>query len=545
YISGGTLALTNVTISNNAASSGGGIYISGSGGLTMTNVTISTNTATGDGGGVTIASGGTGALTNVTITNNTADSNADDTGNGGGIRLSSTVGVVTLKNTLIAGNVDNSPTTLNPDCSGAMTSQGYNLLGNNTGCTFTPTTGDQVGTAGSPINPLLGPLQNNGGQTSTHALLTGSPAINAGANAACPATDQRGVSRPQGAACDIGAYEFDGTASTPTATPTATATNTATATATNTPTATRTPTPTASATGNPPTATATATATPTPMATSRPTNTPTASNTATATATGGSGSNTITAQVSASSDDVNQDSTSLTTTSSTAWLGNASSTTSSYAGLRFNTLTIPPGATITSAHLEVFSSQSQWVSMSMNIAAEAIGDSPTFSTGNLPSQRTLTTQQVSHSSNVQWQASTWYSLNEMGPVVQEVVNRADWQGGNSLSVILKGTGSSWGRKSVTSYDGSTVNAPKLVISYTTGATGFGGGGGILAAPAPNLLDANAPAIHARHVLSKRSPVVANYSVAAAPLQSVSTATINYVYDPLYRLKEANYSDGRY
>ena len=56
-------------------------------------------------------------------------------------------------------------------------------------------------------NPRLGPLQNNGGPTPTHALLPGSLAIEAGTNAGCPATDQRGVSRPQGVACDIGAFE--------------------------------------------------------------------------------------------------------------------------------------------------------------------------------------------------------------------------------------------------------------------------------------------------------------------------------------------------
>ena len=62
--------------------------------------------------------------------------------------------------------------------------------------------GDQPATA-----PLLGALDDNGGPTQTHALLGGSPAIDAAGAAACPATDQRGVSRPQGAACDAGAYE--------------------------------------------------------------------------------------------------------------------------------------------------------------------------------------------------------------------------------------------------------------------------------------------------------------------------------------------------
>ena len=58
-------------------------------------------------------------------------------------------------------------------------------------------------------DPMLGLLANNGGPTLTHALLSGSPAIDAGHNGYCTTTDQRGVSRPQGAACDIGAFEFD------------------------------------------------------------------------------------------------------------------------------------------------------------------------------------------------------------------------------------------------------------------------------------------------------------------------------------------------
>ncbi len=65
--------------------------------------------------------------------------------------------------------------------------------------------GDMPGT-----NPLLGALQNNGGQTMTMALPVGSPAIDTANDVVCPATDQRGVTRPQGLGCDVGAYEYDG-----------------------------------------------------------------------------------------------------------------------------------------------------------------------------------------------------------------------------------------------------------------------------------------------------------------------------------------------
>jgi hypothetical protein len=70
--------------------------------------------------------------------------------------------------------------------------------------TCSPGTNDVIVTA-----PLLDSLADNGGPTLTHALLAGSPAIDAGDDAVCPETDQRGVSRPQGAACDVGAYELE------------------------------------------------------------------------------------------------------------------------------------------------------------------------------------------------------------------------------------------------------------------------------------------------------------------------------------------------
>ena len=110
---------------------------------------------------------------------------------------------VNAKNTIIAGNTV-SPTGLGPDFINILTSQGWNLIGNSRDATITPSPGtaDQIGTNGSPINPLLGPLANNGGSTQTMALLTGSPAIDKGAAAVDPIsslaiiTDQRGLVRP-------------------------------------------------------------------------------------------------------------------------------------------------------------------------------------------------------------------------------------------------------------------------------------------------------------------------------------------------------------
>ena len=79
-------------------------------------------------------------------------------------------------------------------------------MGDTIGCDFSSASGDQVGLQ-FPVDPKLGPLQDNGGPTKTHALLEGSPAIGAGDQEAAPDKDQRGVSRPQGNGSDIGAYE--------------------------------------------------------------------------------------------------------------------------------------------------------------------------------------------------------------------------------------------------------------------------------------------------------------------------------------------------
>ncbi|MCA1679393.1 MAG: hypothetical protein LC777_10810 [Actinobacteria bacterium] len=188
-VTGGGLTVDSSTISGNTTGpfgSGGGV----SGAATITNSTISANTAGdfGSGGGLS----GSGTLKSVTITENTAGS----FGSGGNIN-----GGFALKNTIVSKGKISSGASNN--CGGAPTSNGNNVEDLNT-CNLTQPT-DKPST-----DPKLGLLQANGGPTDTRALLAGSPAIDAGSlDCPPPGADQRGVPRPQGSACDIGAFEVD------------------------------------------------------------------------------------------------------------------------------------------------------------------------------------------------------------------------------------------------------------------------------------------------------------------------------------------------
>ena len=182
---------------------GGGIYNEGF--LTINNSIISGNMA-GEGAGIYNNFYPFANL--VKLNNSTVSNNAARGGfyGGGGIWSG---GIMTLQNTILVGNSSDFATA---DCIGSIDSLGYNLLGNTSGCIFTPSNGDLIG-----VDPMLDLLQNNGGSTFTHALLPGSPAIDAGNPAGCTdqdgnllTTDQRGVARPQGTHCDIGAFELEG-----------------------------------------------------------------------------------------------------------------------------------------------------------------------------------------------------------------------------------------------------------------------------------------------------------------------------------------------
>jgi hypothetical protein len=165
-------------INGNAASSNGGGISSEGDSLTLTNFTVSGNNAVFDGGGIlNFGASSRMTLTNSTVSDNTAGGNGAMVNNGG---------TAILRNTIVAGNT----TFTGLDALGSYSSEGNNLIGNTSGA---------VGFGDSDIvgrNPLLGPLQDNGGSTDTHALLSRSPAIDKGTNAGCPSTDQRGKARP-------------------------------------------------------------------------------------------------------------------------------------------------------------------------------------------------------------------------------------------------------------------------------------------------------------------------------------------------------------
>jgi hypothetical protein len=198
-LSSGTLTINNSTLSGNSADAfggstsvlGGGILNQGS--MTVNNSTLNGNKANTGGG---IANSGTARFNNSTVAGNFASLGGSGFDNGGG--------TVALQNSIVANNLGTG------NCEHALTSNGYNLS-NDGSCNFNH--------AGDLNNhdPLLGPLQNNGGPTETMALLPGSPAIDAGNPSGCTdgqghllKTDQRGMPRPDRedlVGCDMGAFE--------------------------------------------------------------------------------------------------------------------------------------------------------------------------------------------------------------------------------------------------------------------------------------------------------------------------------------------------
>jgi len=235
----GAVVINNSTISNNSATRpGGGIFLYGRGilpagygpfqgsSLTLTNSTVSGNSSDGEGGGIAVA-GIFLASSEITLTNSTVTGNAATFGGGGILAQGyNSAASFTLSNSIVAGNIGNggTPNDLQtnlgyysgaPGFSGDIYSN-RSLIGVAEGLTIIGS-GNLTGTIATPLDPLLGPLADNGGLPLTHALLPNSPAIDAGDNslavdtAGAPlSTDQRGgdFDRVFAGTVDLGAIEF-------------------------------------------------------------------------------------------------------------------------------------------------------------------------------------------------------------------------------------------------------------------------------------------------------------------------------------------------
>jgi CSLREA domain-containing protein len=207
---GGTLTVMGSTISGNSADFSGGIGIGNAGGtVTVTNSTISGNSADYFGGGIGVFAG-TAELSFVTIASNSAST-------GGGIYNGGS-GTVNIKNSIVGNNTAST----GPNCSGTVTATGANFATDTATMSCGTTNFTYVSSTG-PGGLNLGPLQvNPPGTTATHALLSGSAAVDAVPSGQCSDVggntvnkDQRGVARPQDgdgngtATCDVGAYEAE------------------------------------------------------------------------------------------------------------------------------------------------------------------------------------------------------------------------------------------------------------------------------------------------------------------------------------------------
>ncbi len=215
----GTATISESAVDNNVSNSGYGAGLANYATMTLTNVTVSGNRTQLHGGGV--STDAALVLISATVTDNTSGMD------GGGVYVNN--GALQSRNTIISGNHGD-------DCAGpgGYISQGFNLSSSED-CLF------QAGGDVQGVDPLLGPLADNGGPTLTHALIDGSPAIDHGQLVGCPPADQRGVARPQNGQCDIGAFEVGAV---PAETPAPTGTPPPTDTPPSpTPTRTRTPTP--------------------------------------------------------------------------------------------------------------------------------------------------------------------------------------------------------------------------------------------------------------------------------------------------------------
>jgi predicted outer membrane repeat protein len=188
----GTLTITRSTLNNNSAPSGGGLY-NHSSSPTLTNVTLSGNTA-GAGGGIANTKGNPVVVYSTFFGNSAAYGSAIENG-------TYSYQHFTLKNTVLAGSPQGG-NCYDSQSTATILSVGFNLSDDSSCSAYFNQSTDK-----NNISAMLNPLANNGGFTQTHLPQAGSPLLDNGTGSGAPATDQRGIARPQGAAVDIGAVE--------------------------------------------------------------------------------------------------------------------------------------------------------------------------------------------------------------------------------------------------------------------------------------------------------------------------------------------------
>jgi hypothetical protein len=201
----GDLTITGSTLADNDGGLYGGGILAFDGQVSVTNSTISGNVVERQGGGIYYANGLLEVTSSTIAFNATTRTFTLDEWGGGGVYAEA--GRVLIRNTIVA---DNTAAQDGQDVLGPVLSLGYNLVSQrefSSGWVGT----DLTGTVDAPLDPVLGPLQDNGGPTPTHALLVGSPALNAGDPAVLMSLDQRGTVRFGflGTPTDIGAFEAE------------------------------------------------------------------------------------------------------------------------------------------------------------------------------------------------------------------------------------------------------------------------------------------------------------------------------------------------
>jgi hypothetical protein len=132
--------------------------------------------------------------------------------------------------------------------------------------------------------------------------------------------------------------------------------------------------------------------------------------------------------------------------------------------MRFDSLAIPQGATITDAYIEFTADETHQDATNLTVYGEAVDNAATFTTASKNiSSRTKTSAAVSWTKIPVWSVDVHYRTPDLSSIIQQIVNRRGWVTGNAMALIVTGSG----HRTAAAFDGNSAAAPKLVIEYTT------------------------------------------------------------------------------